>query len=90
MQVDPEQIQAHDVPGHRPTEPTATHTLDRIPTTTLLTRHEGGFAAQGPGFFVWDRDPAEVIRVAEALQSGRLIGSRSARFMVIEPAEHTA
>ena len=57
----------------------------RTPATTLLTRHEGGYAAQGPGFFVWDRDPGEVIRIAEALQSGRLTGSRSARFLVIEP-----
>lgn len=59
----------------------------RASTTTLLTRHEGGYAAQGPGFFVWDRDPAEVIRVAEALQAGRFAGSRTARFLVIEAAE---
>lgn len=54
-------------------------------TTTLLTRHEGGYAAQGPGFYVWDRDVAEVIRVAEALQAGLFNGSRTARFLVIEP-----
>ena len=60
----------------------------RPPTTTLLTRHEGGYAAQGPGFFVWDRDPGEVIRIAEALQNGRLTGSRSARFLLIERDAH--
>ena len=59
----------------------------RRPRTTMLTRHEGGYAAQGPGFFVWDLDPAEVIRVAENLQAGRFVGSRSARFMMIEPSE---
>ena len=59
---------------------------ESIETTTLLSRHEGGYAAQGPGFFVWDRDPGEVIRIAEALQSGRAVGSRSARFLLIEPA----
>lgn len=55
------------------------------PTTrpTVLSRHEGGYAAQGPGFYVWDRDPSEVIRLAEALQTGHQIGSRTARFMVI-------
>ena len=60
------------------------------PRTTLLTRHEGGYAAQGPGFFVWDRDADEVIRVAEALQAGRFVGSRSARFMMIEMAQSGA
>jgi hypothetical protein len=52
---------------------------------TLLTRHEGGYAAQGPGFYVWDRDAAEVIRLAEALQAGRFGGPTTARFLVIEP-----
>jgi hypothetical protein len=53
------------------------------PCPTLLSRHEGGYAAQGPGFYVWDRDPSEVIRIAEALLSGHAVGSRTARFMVI-------
>jgi len=73
----------------------ATHEADRVrpsaphdrATTTLLTRHEGGFAAQGPGFFVWDRSPAEVIRIAEALQAGRFSGSTTARFLVMEPGD---
>lgn len=62
----------------------APHIPERRPTTTLLTRHEGGYAAQGPGFYVWDRDAGEVIRIAEALQAGRLVGSRSARFLMID------
>ena len=60
---------------------------DASPNTTLLTRHEGGYAAQGPGFFVWDRDASEVIRIAEALQAGRMVGSASARFLMIDHAE---
>jgi len=54
---------------------------------TRLIRHQGGYAAQGPGFYVWDRDPSEVIRIAEALQTGHAVGSRTARFMVIGGAE---
>jgi hypothetical protein len=40
--------------------------------------------AQGAGFYVWDHDAAEVIRILEALVSGRFEGSSSARFMVME------
>jgi len=73
-------------PNHDLVAPPTTEAPLRRATTTLLTRHEGGYAAQGPGFYVWDRDVAEVIRVAEALQSGLFTGSRTARFLVIEPA----
>jgi hypothetical protein len=55
--------------------------------TTLLQRHEGGYAAHGPGFYVWDRDPAEVIRVAESLLEGCFTGSRTARFLLIGEEE---
>ncbi len=64
-----------------------TPTPKRAATPTVLSRHEGGYAAQGPGFYVWDRDPSEVIRLAEALQTGRRVGSATARFMVIGGVE---
>lgn len=65
---------AGGAPAARPDAPAPTH----------LFRHLGGYAAQGTGFYVWDEDPAEVIRVAEALVAGRFDGSNSARYMVIE------
>jgi hypothetical protein len=75
-------------PAPRPADPSqAGPAPQRGASTTLLMRHEGGYAAQGPGFYVWDRDAAEVIRVAEALVAGRPIGSRSARFMMIGDGE---
>lgn len=64
-------------------KPPSEHSARRPSMPTRLSRHQGGYAAQGPGFYVWDRDPSEVIRVAEALQTGNPIGSRTARFMVI-------
>ena len=29
---------------------------------TIVRPHEGGYVAEGPGFYVWDEDPAEVLR----------------------------
>ncbi|MCG8592351.1 MAG: hypothetical protein MJE66_23920 [Proteobacteria bacterium] len=38
--------------------------------TVALRRHGEGFAAEGPGFYVWDRDPKEVCRVVRELEWG--------------------
>jgi hypothetical protein len=29
-----------------------------------IREHHGGFVAEGPGFYIWDEDPTEVMRVA--------------------------
>ena len=75
-----------DSSAPRPTQD-ATPGLEERTTSTWLSRHQGGYAAQGPGFYVWDRNAAEVIRVAESLLAGRVVTSASARFMLIDPAE---
>lgn len=35
-----------------------------------IRRRDGGYCAEGPGFYVWDEDPAEVVRVARDLERG--------------------
>jgi len=45
----------------------------RLPGSTSVLpvrEHEGGYLAEGPGFYIWDEDPAEVVRVARLLESG--------------------
>jgi hypothetical protein len=37
------------------------------PSRVRLARRGAGFAAWGPGFYVWDEDPREVVRVAADL-----------------------
>jgi hypothetical protein len=39
-------------------------------TTTVIRRHESGYVAEGPGFYTWDEDPEEVIRVARQIGKG--------------------
>lgn len=48
-----------------------------------LRRHQGGFVAEGPGFYIWDEDPNEVLRVARDLGRGRLDAKPTARFLVV-------
>ncbi len=52
-----------------------------------LKPHAGGYVAEGPGFYVWDLDPGEVIRVADALRRGCFEGSQTARYLVIGAEE---
>jgi hypothetical protein len=33
-------------------------------------RHENGYCAEGPGFYVWDEDRREVTRIARDLARG--------------------
>lgn len=52
-----------------------------------IRRHEGGFVAEGPGFYIWDEDPAEVLRVARELRSGNLRPRPTTQLRVIPPQE---
>jgi hypothetical protein len=36
-----------------------------------ITRRGSGFAAWGPGFYVWDEDPRELVRQAAAFSRAR-------------------
>jgi len=55
------------------------------PETTHLRRKGRGYCADGPGFYVWDEDPREVMRVASELRRGRLNPRPTARMLIIPP-----
>jgi hypothetical protein len=63
-------------------------TRPRIPgmLTIPIQRDEGGYVAQGPGFYVWDEDPNEVVRVTNELQRGNLDVAPSRRFLLMRDA----
>jgi hypothetical protein len=48
-----------------------------------IRRHEGGYVAQGPGFYIWDEDPEEVARAARDLMQGRRAVPPTARLLVL-------
>ncbi len=53
-----------------------------------LRRQGSGFALEGPGFYLWDEDPREVLRVAAELQRGNPT-PRPTRRMLVIPTEET-
>ena len=61
-------------------------------TTIPICRHEGGFAAQGPGFYIWDEDAKAVMRAARELLRGNFKVNPTTRFMVMrddfQPSSH--
>lgn len=51
-----------------------------------IRRHEGGYAAEGPGFYIWDEDLGEVFRAARQLAAGVPRVTPTRRFLVIPEA----
>jgi hypothetical protein len=55
--------------------------------TTIPIRRSGeGYVAEGPGFYIWDEDPQEVLRVARELACGSYGGRPTTRLLVVRPA----
>jgi hypothetical protein len=58
-----------------------------------IREHHGGFVAEGPGFYIWDEDPTEVMRAARDIGAGRFDAKPTTRLLVIrddfeeEPAD---
>ena len=51
----------------------------------MLSRPRGsGFAAEGPGFYVWDEDPNEVIRAVRELQRGNQGVRPTHRMLIVQ------
>jgi len=48
-----------------------------------LCRRGGGFALEGPGFYLWDEDPREVLRAAAELRAGHLPSQPTRRMLVL-------
>jgi len=61
------------------------HNLD---TSIRIQRQGGGWAAEGPGFYVWDENPNEVARAARELQRGNLAVSPTRRMLIVQPQEY--
>lgn len=52
-------------------------------TSVPIRQHAGGYAAEGPGFYIWDEDAGEVLRAARELEHGNSNVSPTARLLVI-------
>lgn len=52
-------------------------------------RRGNGFCLDGPGFYVWDPDPREVLRAAAALRRGTLPRPAPRRMLWIQPQEES-
>ena len=55
--------------------------------TEPLRRLEQGFALEGPGFYLWDEDPREVLRAAAELRAGGLPSRPPQRMLVVRPED---
>jgi hypothetical protein len=52
------------------------------PTAVAIRRQGTGYAADGPGFYIWDEDMNEVLRMARELERGSVNLTRTTRFML--------
>jgi hypothetical protein len=58
-----------------------------VSPTVIPIRSEGnGYAADGPGFYIWDEDMNEVVRMARELDSGHVTRTPTTRFMILREA----
>lgn len=48
-----------------------------------IRKHEGGYAAQGPDFTIWDEGPVEVLRAARELPMGNFDVPPTTRLLVL-------
>jgi len=46
-----------------------------------IRREGSGYAADGPGFYIWDEDLGEVLRMARELERGSVKLTSTSRFM---------
>lgn len=54
---------------------------------TAVRPHEGGYVAEGPGFYVWDEEATEVLRAVRDLERGWHDTPPTRRFLLIKPDE---
>lgn len=52
------------------------------PTAIPIRRQGSGYAANGPGFYLWDEDVNEVLRMAREFERGSVNLNRTTRFML--------
>ena len=59
--------------------------MDTLPGTNAIPirRHENGFVVEGPGFYIWDEDPREVLRAARELMRGSHAVTPTTRLLIL-------
>jgi hypothetical protein len=55
-----------------------------------IRRREGGYAAEGPGFYLWDEDAREVRRVMREFARGNFKVVPTSRLLRVPPGEGAA
>jgi hypothetical protein len=50
-----------------------------------LQRQSSGWSVEGPGYYIWDEDPNEVIRAARELRRGNHGVRPTRRMLVVQP-----
>lgn len=55
-----------------------------------IRRREGGYAAEGPGFYLWDEDPREVLRVVREFARGNFKVAPTSRLLRVPPGDEGA
>jgi len=70
-----------NTPNERKQRALRNHRFD--PVQVPLRQHEGGFAAEGPGYYIWDEDPKRVLDAARELARGNFKLRPSKRFLVL-------
>ncbi len=66
------------------------HVRGPDPGSVAIHRREGGWCAEGPGFYVWDEDPREVARVAHDLRRGVEPAMPAQRMLIVPPQSGVA
>ncbi len=46
---------------------------------------QGGYSAEGPGFYLWDEDRAEVLRVVREFERGNFDVAPTTRLLLVRP-----
>jgi hypothetical protein len=52
------------------------------PTVIPIRPQGDGYAVDGPGFYIWDEDMHEVLRMAREFERGRVNPTSTTRFML--------
>jgi hypothetical protein len=55
-----------------------------------IRRREGGYAAEGPGFYLWDEDPRELVRVVREFARGNFKVAPTTRLLRVPPGDESA
>lgn len=55
-----------------------------------IRRCEGGYAAEGPGFYLWDEDPREVVRVVCEFARGNFNVVPTTRLLRVPPGDESS